>query len=82
MDEGLKRDFDSLCNDLGLSMSAAINVFARAAVRRQGIPFEVSKNIPNAETIAAIEEVEAMIKDPSIGKSYTDINKMMKELLA
>jgi len=82
MDEDLKRDFDNTCNDLGLSMTAAFTVFAKTVVRRQGIPFEVTKNIPNAETIAAIEEVEAMIKDPTLGKSYTDIDEMMKELLA
>jgi len=82
MDENLKREFDGLCDDLGLSMSAAFNIFARAVVRRQGIPFEVSKNTPNAETVAAIEEVEEMIKDPTLGKSYTDVDKMMKELLA
>jgi len=82
MDEDLKRDFDDTCNDLGLSMTAAFTVFAKTVVRQQGIPFRVSKNIPNAETVAAIEEVEAMIKDPALGKSYTDIDEMMKELLA
>ncbi|MDW7662618.1 MAG: type II toxin-antitoxin system RelB/DinJ family antitoxin [Bacillota bacterium] len=29
-------------NDLGLNMSVAFNVFAKAVVREQGIPFEVS----------------------------------------
>ena len=82
MDEDLKRDFDNICNDLGLSMTAAFTVFAKTVVRQQGIPFRVSKNTPNAETIAAIEEVEAMIKDPALGKSYADIDEMMKELLA
>ena len=47
-----------------------------------GLSMTAAKNIPNAETIAAIEEVEAMIKDPTLGKSYTDIDEMMKELLA
>lgn len=37
---------------------------------------------PNAETIAAIKEVEMMKADPSIGKTYTDVDEMMKELLA
>jgi DNA-damage-inducible protein J len=82
MDENLKREFDELCNDFGLTMTAAFTVFAKTVVRRQRIPFEISKDIPNAETIAAIEEVEAMIKDPAIGKSYTDVGEMMKELLA
>lgn len=37
---------------------------------------------PNAETIAAIEEVQKMKADPSIGKTYTSVDEMMKELLA
>lgn len=63
MDENLKKDFDSLCNDLGLTMTAAFNVFAKTMVRQQKIPFEVSMNVPNAETIAALEEVEQMMKE-------------------
>ena len=57
MDENLKKEFDGLCTDLGLTMTAAFNVFARTMVRQQRIPFEISMNVPNAETIAAIEEV-------------------------
>jgi len=82
MDENLKREFDELCNDLGLTMTAAFTVFAKTVVRRQRIPFEISKDVSNAETVAAIEEVEAMIKDPTLGKAYTDVDEMMKELLA
>lgn len=36
---------------------------------------------PNSETIEAIEEVQRMKADPSIGKTYTDVDEMMKELL-
>jgi len=79
MDETLKREFDTLCNDLGLTMTAAFNVFARAVVRKQGIPFEISRSIPNTETISAIEEVNEMKKNPSNSKSYTDVDEMMKE---
>ena len=80
MDEDLKREFDSLCKDLGMSMTTAFTIFAKAAVRKQGIPFEITRNIPSAETIAAIEEAEAMAKDPSLGKAYTDIDVMIAEL--
>ena len=82
IDDNLKREFDRLCRDLGLTMTTAFTVFAKTAVRRQGIPFEITKETPNAETIEAIAEVQAMKKDPSLGKSYTDIDIMMKELLA
>jgi hypothetical protein len=35
---------------------------------------EVATGGPNAETKAAIAEVEAMKKDPSLGRVYTDVN--------
>ena len=82
MDEDLKKDFDDLCKDLGLTMTTAFTVFAKTMVRRQMIPFEISKGIPNARTMAAIEETEAMVKDPSLGKTYTDVDEMMKKLLS
>jgi DNA-damage-inducible protein J len=81
MDEELKRDFDVLCGDLGLTMTAAFNIFAKTVVRRRKIPFEISMDIPNAETTTALEEVEQMKKNPSMGKSYTNVDEMMKELL-
>jgi len=82
MDEALKQDFDSLCQDLGLTMTAAFTVFAKTAVRRQGIPFEITKKTPNAETMAAIEEALAMKKDPTLGMTFTDVDEMMRELLS
>jgi len=82
MDDELKKEFDTLCRDLGLTMTAAFTVFAKTVVMRQGIPFDISKDIPNAETKAAIEEVRVMKRDPSLGKGYTDVDEMMKELLS
>ena len=41
MDIDLKKDFDKLCEEFGMSMSTAINVFARAVVRERRIPFEL-----------------------------------------
>lgn len=41
-----------------------------------------SANVPNAETVEAIQEVRRMQTDPGLGKTYTDVNQMMAELLA
>jgi len=49
MDEDLKQQFDSLCSDFGMTVSTAINVFARAVVRERKIPFEISSPSPDAE---------------------------------
>lgn len=81
MDENLKKDFERLCNELGLNMSTAMNIFAKMAVRKQGIPFELSLRIPNRETIEAIEESERLLNDPN-AKTYSTINEMMADLNA
>ena len=41
MDETLKKQFEGVCNELGMSMSTAFTIFAKATVRRQGMPFDV-----------------------------------------
>ena len=41
MDEGLKREFDSLCTAFGMNATTAFNVFARAVVRERRIPFAI-----------------------------------------
>ncbi|MGN0342090.1 MAG: type II toxin-antitoxin system RelB/DinJ family antitoxin [Roseburia sp.] len=42
MDEGLKKQFDSLCSDFGMNATTAFNIFAKAVVRERKIPFEIS----------------------------------------
>lgn len=81
IDTGVKAQLQELMSELGLDMTTFFTMAAKQAIREQRIPFEISKNIPNAETIEAIEEVKMMKQNPSIGKSYTDIDKMMEELL-
>ena len=51
MDENLKREFDEICNDFGLTMSAAFTIFAKTVVRQQRIPFEISKAVPNTQNV-------------------------------
>ena len=41
---------------------------------------EIIREIPNSETISAINEVQQMKKNPSLGKTYTDIDKMIRDL--
>lgn len=42
MDEDLKRDFDALCVEMGLTMTTAFTVFAKAVTKKRAIPFMIS----------------------------------------
>ena len=42
MDEDLKQSMEQVCNDMGLTMTAAFTIFAKKVSREKRIPFEVS----------------------------------------
>ena len=79
MDSDLKRQFENFCADMGMTMTTAFNIFAKKAVREYRIPFEIGAEIPNAETIEAMNEVKRMKADPTLGKTYTDVDEMMRD---
>ena len=58
MNENLKAQADALFADLGMSLSTAFNIFLRQSVREQQIPFAISRNIPNAVTLAVMDSAE------------------------
>lgn len=41
IDSETKKQASAILNDLGLSMSSAINIFLRQVIKRDGLPFEV-----------------------------------------
>lgn len=79
MDESLKQQFDRLCNELGLNMSTAFNIFARTMVRQQKIPFEISLDLPNAETLAAIDDVN---HERNLSRAFHSVEELMEDLNA
>lgn len=79
MDESLKKQFDSLCQDFGMNASTAINIFARAVIRQRRIPFEISSpetDITREGAMQAFMALRAQARDNGISNmSLDDINK-------
>ena len=63
MDSQLKKQFNELCNEIGMSANTAINVFVKAAVRTRSIPFKIDLNEPEAEnpTLKRFQEFRASV---------------------
>jgi len=78
IDEKLKQKFDKLCDELGLNMSTAINLFIKTVVREQGIPFALSINDYNKETQQVIADVHNGI---GLSKTYSSVDEMMTDIL-
>ena len=55
-----KERFDKFCNNVGLSASAAINMFIKSVINEHRIPFEVRE--PIARYNAKANDIEALKK--------------------
>ena len=79
MDEATKIAFDKFCREIGLSVSAAFNLFAKTVVREQRIPFALTTETPNAVTLAAIEAAE---KGEDLYGPFNSVEELMEALNA
>ncbi len=75
----IKDKADSICSELGMNMTTAVNMFLRAMVRENGIPFELKLDRPNEATIAAIEEGRKIALDSNV-EGYNNIDDLRKAL--
>ena len=66
MDEELKKQFDKFCTDIGMTMTTAICVFAKKAVKEQRIPFEITAD--PFYSSANIERLEKAIQELKNGE--------------
>lgn len=48
LEEDIKKEFEQVCDNLGITMTAAFTMLAKQMVREQRIPFEVTMN-PSSE---------------------------------
>ena len=63
VDDDVKRRAEQVLDDIGLSMSAAINVFLRKVAREHRIPFELSADELNAETVDVDQMMDKLLSD-------------------
>lgn len=49
IDPKVKREATAILDELGLSMSTAVNAFLRALVRESGMPFEMKVRTPEPD---------------------------------
>ncbi len=79
MDEATKIAFDKFCEEIGLSVSAAFNIFAKTVVREQRIPFELTTEVPNAATLAAMNAAE---KGKDVYGPFDSVDALLEALNA
>ena len=78
-EKAVKDQAETIFNELGLTMTTAVNLFLRTAIREHGIPFELKLDVPNDATAAAIEEGRKLMDDPAAPR-YSSMDALKKAL--
>lgn len=60
LDNNLKKQFDTLCSEFGMSANAAVNIFINAVVRTRSIPFPIvsPRDESRERALQMIEEIK------------------------
>ncbi|MBQ3801528.1 MAG: type II toxin-antitoxin system RelB/DinJ family antitoxin [Treponema sp.] len=85
MDNSDKKAFSDICKSMGLSVSAAYNVFTKAVIRNRKIPFEVEAqeddgfyNPANIRHLEEIKKLEEQGKLKFITKTLEELEELAK----
>lgn len=77
VEPSVKQKAEETLNDLGLSITEAINVFLNQVILNDGIPFEIRKPKYNKETIQAMEDTK---NGKNLSKTFDNVDEMFEEL--
>ena len=80
IDDQIKKNAENVFSKIGLTPTAAITLFYHQVIRTNSIPFELKADIPNKETLEAIEEVEKMEGNSSDAKTFDSVEELMEDL--
>lgn len=78
-EEETKKQIESLFSQFGITVSDAVNMFFRQSLIQNGLPFTPQLPVPNAETLAAIDDVN---NNRNMIGPFDTIEDLMRELNA
>ena len=77
VEPSVKMKAEKTLNDLGLSITEAVNVFLNQVILHDGIPFKIEKPRYNKETIQAMDDVK---NGKNLSKAFDSVDEMFEEL--
>lgn len=82
LDSDIKKQFDILCKEFGISTNAAFNLFARAVVRERAIPFSISLSSESEQRSIAAQNALSAVQAQSAQEEHEWTDEEIDELIA
>ncbi len=80
VNDNIKKEVMPILDDLGISLSEAINMFLHQIKLNNGIPFKLKYPSFSDEMLEALEEADEMMKHPEKYKSFKTVEEFMEDL--
>lgn len=77
IDEENKKEMEQICNELGITMTTAFNIFVKKMIREKRIPFEVSIDPFYSES--NMKYLKKVISDIDSGKAKLEEHELIEE---
>ncbi len=81
VDANDKKSFEQFCNSVGMNISTAVNMFIKAVLREQKLPFEVKTNTFDEAIYEKLKEAELEMSSTSKRYSKEEILESMDSII-
>ncbi len=81
IEENTKKELEKICNELGITMSTAFNIFAKKVIREKRIPFDVSIDpfYSDSNQNALQESIKQLEEGKVVAKTMEELKEMEDE---
>lgn len=81
VDANDKKGFEQFCNSVGMNVSTAVNMFIKAVLREQKLPFEVRANTFDETVYNKLKEAEQEMITTTKRYSKDEVLKSMNDII-
>lgn len=81
VDANDKKCFEQFCNSVGMNVSTAVNMFIKAVLREQKLPFEVKSNILEETIYNKLKEAEIEMNNSDKRYTIDEITDSMNKVI-
>lgn len=79
IDSETKKQFNEFCEEVGINMTTAINMYIKKVVRDQKIPFELFLDKSNIETLEVLNDVA---EHKNLSRKFKSVKELIEDLNA
>ncbi len=76
-----KKEFEAFCSNTGMNVSTAINMFIKAVLREQKLPFEIKTSTFDREIYSKLLEAEEEMNESSKRYASNEVIESMKKII-